>query len=103
MLRAVVHEGDALEGGTNQTGGQDDPGSPAHRRRTRTRPINGYPEALNGLFQAAKHKARGDTYFEALYTVLFLITGKGKPRLRKLKPMPESLEIRKSLCTGEPA
>jgi transposase len=42
----------------------------------RTRQTNGLIEALNGLFQAAKRKARGYTRFETMRTVLFLIAGK---------------------------
>ena len=41
-----------------------------------TRQTNGFLEALNGLFQAAKRKARGYTRFETMRTVLFLIAGK---------------------------
>ena len=41
-----------------------------------TRQTNGFIEALNGLFQAAKRKARGYTRFETMRTVLFLIAGK---------------------------
>lgn len=41
-----------------------------------TRRTNGFIEALNGLFQAAKRKARGYTRFETMRTVLFLIAGK---------------------------
>ena len=41
-----------------------------------TRQTNGYIEALNGLFQAAKRKARGYTRFETMRTVIFLIAGK---------------------------
>ena len=41
-----------------------------------TRQTNGYIEALNGLFQAAKRKARGYTRFPTMRTVLFLIAGK---------------------------
>ena len=33
-------------------------------------------EAINGLFQAAKRKARGYASFKTMRTVLFLITGK---------------------------
>ncbi|MEX3606757.1 MAG: transposase [Burkholderia sp.] len=33
-------------------------------------------EAINGLFQAAKRKARGYTNFMTMRTVLFLIAGK---------------------------
>src|SRR4029077_8114201 len=43
---------------------------------TRTRQTNGFLEALNGLFQAAKRKARGYTRFATMRTVLFLIAGK---------------------------
>ncbi len=41
-----------------------------------TRQTNGFIEALNGLFQAAKRKARGFTRFKTMRTVLFLIAGK---------------------------
>lgn len=41
-----------------------------------TRQTNGFIEALNGLFQAAKHKARGYTRFATMRTVIFLIAGK---------------------------
>lgn len=41
-----------------------------------TRQTNGFLEALNGLFQAAKRKARGYARFETIRTVLFLIAGK---------------------------
>jgi len=43
---------------------------------TQTRQTNGFIEALNGLFQAAKRKARGYTRFAAMRTVLYLIAGK---------------------------
>jgi transposase len=43
---------------------------------TQTRQTNGFIEAINGLFQAAKRKARGFTRFETMRTVLFLIAGK---------------------------
>jgi len=43
---------------------------------TQTRQTNGFIEAINGLFQAAKRKARGYTRFETMRTVLFLISGK---------------------------
>jgi transposase len=43
---------------------------------TQTRQTNGFIEALNGLFQAAKRKARGYTRFATIRTVLFLIAGK---------------------------
>jgi transposase len=41
-----------------------------------TRQTNGFIEALNGLFQAAKRKARGYKRFDTMRTVLFLIAGK---------------------------
>lgn len=41
-----------------------------------TRKSNGFLEALNGLFQAAKRKARRYTRFATMRTVIFLITGK---------------------------
>ena len=42
----------------------------------RSRATNGFLEAVNGLFQAAKRKARGYTRFETIRTVIFLIAGK---------------------------
>ncbi|MDH5428681.1 MAG: ISL3 family transposase [Nitrospirota bacterium] len=41
-----------------------------------TRQTNGFLEAINGLFQAAKRKARGYTRFTTMRTVIFLIAGK---------------------------
>lgn len=43
---------------------------------TRTRQTNGFLEAINGLFQAAKRRARGYTRFRTIRTVIFLIAGK---------------------------
>jgi transposase len=43
---------------------------------TQTRRTNGFLEALNGLFQAAKRRARGYGRFDTMRTVLFLIAGK---------------------------
>src|SRR5260370_22808993 len=43
---------------------------------TQTRQTNGFIEAINGLFQAAKRKPRGHPRFETMRTVLFLIAGK---------------------------
>ena len=43
---------------------------------TRSRQTNGFIEAINGLFQAAKRKARGYTRFQTMKTVIFLIAGK---------------------------
>jgi len=42
----------------------------------RTRQTNGFLEAINGLFQAAKRKARGYGRFETIRTIIFLIAGK---------------------------
>ncbi len=42
----------------------------------RTQQTNGFIEALNGIFQAAKRKARGYGRFSTLRTVFFLIAGK---------------------------
>jgi transposase len=41
-----------------------------------TRQTNGFLEALNGLFQAAKRLARGFGSFDTIKTVIFLIAGK---------------------------
>ncbi|MEX3606595.1 MAG: transposase, partial [Burkholderia sp.] len=43
---------------------------------TQTRQTNCFLEAINGLFQAAKRKAREYTNLATMHTVLFLITGK---------------------------
>ena len=54
--------------------------SPTLRRHccawTQTRQTNGFIEAINGLFQAAKRQARGYARFETTCTVMFLIAGK---------------------------
>jgi len=42
----------------------------------RSRMTNGFLEALNGLFQAAKRKARGYGRLSTIRTVIFLIAGK---------------------------
>lgn len=42
----------------------------------RSRQTNGFLEALNGLFQAAKRKARGYGRLETIRTVIFLLAGK---------------------------
>ena len=42
----------------------------------RTRMTNGFLEALNGLFQAAKRKARGYRRLSTIRTVIFLTAGK---------------------------
>ena len=41
-----------------------------------TRQTNGFLEAINGLFQAAKRRARGYTRLSTIKTVIFLIAGK---------------------------
>jgi transposase len=41
-----------------------------------TRQTNGFLEALNGLFQAAKRRARGFVNFDTIRTIIFLIAGK---------------------------
>ncbi len=41
-----------------------------------SRLTNGFLEAINGLFQAAKRKARGYVRFDTIRTVIFLIAGK---------------------------
>ena len=41
-----------------------------------TRQSNGFLEAINGLFQAAKRRARGYGRFDTIKTVIFLIAGK---------------------------
>ena len=43
---------------------------------TRSRQTSGFIEAINGLFQAAKRKARGYTRFHTMRTAIFLIAGK---------------------------
>jgi len=41
-----------------------------------TRHSNGFLEAINGLFQAAKRRARGFGRFSTIRTVIFMIAGK---------------------------
>jgi len=43
---------------------------------TQTRQTNGFLEAINGLFQAAKRKARGYGNSSTIRTVIFLLAGK---------------------------
>ena len=43
---------------------------------SQTRQTNGFLEAINGLFQAAKRRARGFTRLSTIKTVIFLIAGK---------------------------
>jgi Transposase and inactivated derivatives len=43
---------------------------------TQTRQTNGFLEAINGLFQASKRKARGYGNFFTIRTVIFLLAGK---------------------------
>ncbi len=42
----------------------------------RTRQTDGFLEALNGLFQAAKRRVRGYGRFSTIRVVIFLIAGK---------------------------
>jgi transposase len=49
-----------------------------------TRQTNGFLEAINGLFQAAKHRARGFIRLPTIRTVIFLIAG--KPDFAALNP-----------------
>ena len=42
----------------------------------RTRQTNGFLEAINGSFQAAKRRARGFTRFSTIRMIIFLIAGK---------------------------
>jgi len=44
-------------------------------RWARTRMTNGFLEALNGLFQAAKRKARGYRRLSTIRAVIFLLVG----------------------------
>jgi hypothetical protein len=93
----VVHERDALEGRADE--------DVARMIRThlegivawaRTRMTNGFLEALNGLFQAAKRKARGYRRLSTIRTIIFLIAG--KLDFRTSTRMPHNpLEIQKSL------
>ncbi|RBB05695.1 transposase, partial [Xanthomonas oryzae] len=41
-----------------------------------TRQTNGFLEAINGLFQSAKRRARGFKRLSTIKTVIFLIAGK---------------------------
>jgi transposase len=41
-----------------------------------TRQTNGFLEAMNGLYQAAKRRAQGFTRMSTIRTVIFLIAGK---------------------------
>jgi hypothetical protein len=41
-----------------------------------SRQTHGFLEAINGLFQATKRKARGCGRFRTICTVIFLIAGK---------------------------
>jgi hypothetical protein len=50
--------------------------SPAKTHWNQTRQTNVFIEALNGLFQAAKRRARGFTRMSTIKTMIFLIAGK---------------------------
>lgn len=49
-----------------------------------SRQTNGFLEAINGLFQAAKRKALGNVRFRTIRTVIFLIAG--KPDFSRINP-----------------
>ena len=67
----------ALPRRPDEGGRQNDPQAlRRHRRLDPDRQTNGFIEALNGLFQAAKRKARGYTRVATMRTVLFLIAGR---------------------------
>lgn len=51
---------------------------------TQTRQTNGFLEAINGLFQASKRKARGYGNFSTIRAVVFLLAG--KLDFRKINP-----------------
>jgi transposase len=75
--QAMVHKRFTLQGRADEGRRPHDPQTlRGHRRLDPTRQTNGFIEALNGLFQAAKRKARGYTRFATMRTVLFLIAGK---------------------------
>jgi hypothetical protein len=93
--QAVVHQCPALQNRADEGGC---PHRPPHFDGivawTQTRQTNGFIEALNGLFQAAKRKARGYTRFATMRTALFLIPGKldfTSINSRRL-PTPNSVE-----------
>jgi hypothetical protein len=66
-----------LQGRAHEAGRDHDPHSfQRHCRLTRSPQTNGFFEAINGLFQAAKRKARGYSRLQTMKTVLFLIAGK---------------------------
>lgn len=72
-----MYRRDALQGRTYEEGRPYD--SQALRRNFGVDPDtsdHGFLEALNGLFQAAKRRARGYANLETMRTVLFLIAGK---------------------------
>ncbi len=51
-----------------------------------SRQTNGFLEAINGLFQSAKRKARGYVRFRTIRTVIFLVAGKLDLTPTSLKP-----------------
>jgi transposase len=61
-----------------------------------TRQTNGFLEAVNGLFQAAKRRARGFTRLSTIKTVIFLIAGKIDFRVTT-RMSHNPLEIQQSL------
>ena len=72
----MVHQRHALQSRTNEV-------AQLIRRHfegviawAQTRQTNGFLEALNGLFQAGKRKARGYGRFSTIRTVIFLLASK---------------------------
>jgi Transposase len=68
---------------------------------TQTRQTNGFIEALNGLFQAAKRKARGYTRFATMRTLLFLIPGNldfARINPHAARPTSNSIKPKLSAC-----
>jgi hypothetical protein len=75
--RALVYLRHALEGRSDEGGRRARAPPPrGYVAWTRTRQTNGFLEAINGLFQAAKRRARGFTRLSTIKTVIFLIAGK---------------------------
>jgi transposase len=72
----VVHERHALEGRAHEAGRLIRHHLEGIVAWAHTRQTNGFLEALNGLFQAAKGRAGGYGRFSAIRAVIFLIVGK---------------------------
>jgi hypothetical protein len=63
---------------------------------TQTRQTNGFIEALNGLFQVAKRKARGYTRFDTMRTVIFPRESSTSPPLTHMPHNPLRIQKRRS-------